>query len=172
MALKPYTAYLLLYNNTIYPHYIKKHFYQIKDKSILNNICFNRSYSNNYFIRCIISLLLSSWTTFQTQTKYLQVSRTVALNGTNITITEVQKVLSSTSGLNILGKKNLNQSSKVKLPANLLYFLFMLHKNFAQTELFLIPNIWWHLESLNSIWTHSARKRKTCNVRIVKSMSI
>ncbi|XP_052717714.1 excitatory amino acid transporter-like [Crassostrea angulata] len=39
----------------------------------------------------------------KTQTKYLQVSRTVALNGTNITITAVQKVLSSTSGLNILG---------------------------------------------------------------------
>lgn len=39
----------------------------------------------------------------KTQTKYLQISRTVTLNGTNSTITEVQKVLSSTSGLNILG---------------------------------------------------------------------
>lgn len=129
LALKPYTANLPLYNNTIYPHYIKKHFYQIKDKSILNNICFNRSYSNNYFIRCIISLLLSSWTTFQTQTKYLQVSRTVALNGTNITITEVQKVLSSTSGLNILGKKNecFNSKSKFKSRTARKFIIFSLY---------------------------------------------
>lgn len=85
-------------------HYFFKHLCQIKDKSIFNSICLNRSNSNIYFKRCVISLFLSPWTTFQTQTKYLQVSRTVALNGTNITITEVQKVLSSTSGLNMLGK--------------------------------------------------------------------
>ncbi|XP_022339439.2 neutral amino acid transporter A-like [Crassostrea virginica] len=39
----------------------------------------------------------------KTQTKYSQISRTVIVNGTNSTVIEVHKVLSSASGFNILG---------------------------------------------------------------------
>lgn len=39
----------------------------------------------------------------KTQTKYTRITRTLIINGTNSTFTEVQKALSSTSGANILG---------------------------------------------------------------------
>lgn len=39
----------------------------------------------------------------KTQTKYSHISHTLTINGTNSTVTEVQKVLSSTNGANILG---------------------------------------------------------------------
>lgn len=42
---------------------------------------------------------------FQTQTKYSHISHTLKINGTNSTITEVQKVLSSANGANTLGKR-------------------------------------------------------------------
>lgn len=95
----------MLYNK-LNSHFFKKHFCQIKDKPLFNNVYINKNNSKNYFLICESPLSLPFLTTFQTQTKYLQVSRTVTLNGTNITQAEVQKVLSSTSGLNILDKNN------------------------------------------------------------------